>query len=221
MSPMNVSWARRMGSSKAFRILAVAAGLAAAMPAWPEDLGRVGPVYPVAEPDLLELIEARLKAKQKSGELARIEREFLLRSRQAIESPRPVEGLVRTRMPRTFYYDPSVTVPDAVRDHEGRVLVAAGTRVNPLDYVSLSNHLVFFDARDRAQTRKALDLYRQYQGRVRLILVGGSYIDFMKRHDMRVYYDQHGLLVQRLGIRQVPALVSQEGKRLRIDELNA
>jgi len=208
-----------MGSSKVLRTWAVFAGLAAALPAWPEDLGRVGPVYPVAEPDLLKLIEARLKAKQESGELARIEREFLDRSRQTIESPRPVDGLARTRAPRTFHYDPSVTAQDPVRDHEGRVLVAAGTRVNPLDYVSLSNHLVFFDARDRAQTRKALDLHRLYQGRVRLILVGGSYIDFMRRHDMRVYYDQQGLLVQRLGIRQVPALVSQDGKRLRIDEI--
>lgn len=207
--------------SRAFQIMSITVGLAVAMSAWPEDLDRVGPVYPVAEPDLLKLIESRLKAKQNSGELARIEREFLDRSRRAIESPQPVEGLVSTRTPRTFYYDPSVTVPESVRDHDGKVLVVAGTQVNPLDYVSLSNHLIFFDARDRAQTRKALDLYRQYQGRVRLILVGGSYIDFMKRHNMRVYYDQQGLLVQRLGIRQVPALVSQDGKRLRIDELKS
>ena len=41
----------------------------------------------------------------------------------------------------------------------------------------------------------------------------------MKRHDLRVYYDQRGLLVQRLGIHQVPALVTQEGRMLRIDEL--
>jgi len=34
-----------------------------------------------------------------------------------------------------------------------------------------------------------------------------------------VFFDQQGLLVRRLGIRQVPALVTQEGKRLRIDEL--
>jgi len=33
------------------------------------------------------------------------------------------------------------------------------------------------------------------------------------------YYDQQGVLTRRLGIAQVPALVSQEGKRLRVDEL--
>jgi conjugal transfer pilus assembly protein TraW len=34
-----------------------------------------------------------------------------------------------------------------------------------------------------------------------------------------VYFDQQGLLIRRLGITQVPALVSQEGLHLRIDEL--
>jgi conjugal transfer pilus assembly protein TraW len=188
-------------------------------PAWPEDMGRVGPVYPVAEPDLLELIQSRLQQKQKSGELDRIERDFRDRSRRSIESPQPVAGLVRTRSPRTFHFDPSVSVPETLRDHEGKVLVAAGTRVNPLDFVSLSNHLILFDARDSAQTRKALALRRHYQGRVHLILTGGSFIDFMQRFDVRVYFDQQGLLVRRLGIHQVPALVTQEGKRLRIEEL--
>ena len=188
-------------------------------PAWPEDLGQVGPVYPVAEPDLLELIQSRLQQKQNSGELARIERDFRDRSRRSIESPQPVAGLVRTRTPRTYHFDPSVTVSETLRDHEGKVLVAAGTRVNPLDFVSLSNHLIFFDARDSAQAQKAMSLRGHYQGRAHLILTGGSYIDFMKRFDVRVYFDQQGLLVRRLGIRQVPALVTQEGKRLRIDEL--
>jgi conjugal transfer pilus assembly protein TraW len=190
-----------------------------AAPAYALDLGRVGPVWPVAEPDLLALIQTRLEEKQRSGELARIQAEFEARSRRAIESPAPVAGLVRTRTPRSFLFDPTVTTPEPVRDHEGRVLVAAGTRVNPLDYVGLSQPLIFFDARDRDQVGVALALRQRHQGRARLILTGGSFIDFMKRHDLRVYYDQQGLLVQRLGIRQVPALVTQEGRMLRIDEL--
>ena len=34
-----------------------------------------------------------------------------------------------------------------------------------------------------------------------------------------VYYDQEGTLVRKLGITGVPAIVSQEGSRLRIDEV--
>ena len=183
------------------------------------DLGRVGPVWPVAEPDLLALIQSRLEEKQRSGELARIQAEFEARSRRTLESPAPVAGLARTRTPRSFLFDPTVTATDTVRDPEGKVLVAAGTRVNPLDYVSLSQPLIFFDARDRGQVSAALALRQHHRGRAHLILTGGSYIDFMRRHDLRVYYDQQGLLVRRLGIRQVPALVTQEGRMLRIDEL--
>jgi conjugal transfer pilus assembly protein TraW len=41
----------------------------------------------------------------------------------------------------------------------------------------------------------------------------------MRAWKQTVYYDQGGSLVRRLGIRQVPAIVSQDGKRLRIDEV--
>ena len=51
------------------------------------------------------------------------------------------------------------------------------------------------------------------------ILTAGSYLDLMKSWRVPVYYDQQGVLVRRFGITQVPALVSQEGMRLRIDEL--
>lgn len=188
-------------------------------PAHALDLGRVGPVWPVAEPDLLALIQSRLEEKQRSGELARIQAEFEARSRRTLESPAPVAGLARTQTPRSFLFDPTVSAPDTVRDPEGKVLVAAGTRVNPLDYVGLSQPLIFFDARDRDQVKTALALRQRHRGRAHLILTGGSFIDFMRRHDLRVYYDQQGLLVRHLGIRQVPALVTQEGRMLRIDEL--
>ena len=85
--------------------------------------------------------------------------------------------------------------------------------------VSLSKPLYFFDARDPRQVREARAVIDAHRGQVKLILTGGSYMDLMRRWKLRVYYDQQGALVSQLGIRVVPALVSQEGKRLRIDEL--
>ena len=55
--------------------------------------------------------------------------------------------------------------------------------------------------------------------RVKPLLTGGSYLDLMQSWGVPIYYDQQGRLTQRLGIAQVPALVSQEGQRLRVDEL--
>ena len=44
-------------------------------------------------------------------------------------------------------------------------------------------------------------------------------LELVKAWRVPVYYDQQGTLTRRFGIGQVPALVSQEGLRLRIDEV--
>jgi conjugal transfer pilus assembly protein TraW len=67
--------------------------------------------------------------------------------------------------------------------------------------------------------KHARELSGRYAGRIKPILTGGSYLDLMKDWRVPVYYDQSGTLTRRFGIRQVPALVSQDGLRLRIDEL--
>ena len=54
---------------------------------------------------------------------------------------------------------------------------------------------------------------------MKVILTGGAYLDLMRRWQRPVFYDQQGNLTTKLGIRQVPALGTQDGRRLRIDEL--
>jgi conjugal transfer pilus assembly protein TraW len=183
------------------------------------NLGVVGPTYKIDEPHLLEDIEKRLREKQRTGELQRLADAAQRRGVAAVREPAPVEGLRPTEQPRTFHIDPSFTLDRNISDHRGRLLFAAGTRKNPLEVVSLSRHLLFFDARDPRQVRHARELKLRYAGRVKPILTAGSYLDLMKAWREPVYYDQSGALTRRLGIRQVPALVSQDGLRLRVDEL--
>ena len=194
-------------------MLSAGAGLGAA------DLGTLGPTYAIAEPHLLDFIERRLRDKERSGELQRLLQEAQARGIDAVKQPPAVAGLQATQTARTFYVDPSFTLDRNIVDAQGRLLFAAGTRKNPLDVVSLSKHLLFFDARDRRQVMRARELIARYEGKVKPILTGGSYLDLMKAWRVSVYFDQQGTLTQRLGIRQVPALVSQEGTRLRIDEI--
>ena len=184
-----------------------------------DDLGVIGPVYPIAERDMLASIEQKLRAKERSGELAAIKRQATDRMLKAIEEPQPVTGIVKAQKARTYYFDPSVVSPYAITDEVGRVLIPAGTRVNPLDTVTLSKQLLFFDARDPQQVSKAKELIDRSAGKLKLIVTGGSYMNLMRRWKLAVYYDQEGVLVRKLGIHAVPALVSQDGKRLRIDEL--
>ena len=183
------------------------------------DLGVIGPTYGIAEPHLLADIERRLREKERSGELQRLMDEARTRGIDAVRQPTPVASVHVTDTPRTFYVDPSFTLDRNIVDGSGRLLFAAGTRKNPLEVVSLSKRLLFFDARDRRQVTRARELMSSYEGRVKPILTGGSYLDLMKSWRIPVYYDQQGVLTRRLGIRQVPALVSQEGQRLRIDEV--
>ena len=183
------------------------------------DLGVIGPTYEISEPHLLQMIEQRLRAKERSGELGRLEAQVRERGIATVKNPPPVTGLRATETVRTFYFDPSFTLDRNILGPQGELLFAAGTRKNPLEVVSLSRHLLFFDARDPRQVGRARQLIALYQGRVKPILVGGAYLDLMQSWHVPVYYDQQGLLTRRLGITQVPALVSQDGLRLRIDEL--
>lgn len=183
------------------------------------DAGTIGPTYEIAEPHLLQMIEQRLRAKERSGEMAKLMDQARTRGMDAVRHPAPVANVHATTSARTFYVDPTYTLARNVLGSQGEMLFAAGTRFNPLDVVALSRHLLFFDARDSKQVHRASELVKLYQGKVKAILTGGSYLDLMKAWQLPVYYDQQGLLVRKLGITQVPALVSQEGRRLRVDEI--
>jgi conjugal transfer pilus assembly protein TraW len=180
---------------------------------------RAGPVYPIAEPDMLEEIEAKLRGMERSGALAAKIDEAVKRSTHSAQYPKPVAGLSATKTARTYYFDPSVASNADIKDAEGKTVVAAGTTVNPLDYVSLTEWLLFFDGNDPRQVRLAEAIGKRFDWAVKPILVGGGPLDLMRKWKRRVFFDQGGSLTGRLGIANVPAMVTQEGKRLRIDEL--
>ena len=184
-----------------------------------QDLGVIGPVYAIAEPHLIEVIQTRLRDLQANGELSRLQRQSQARMQRQVEEPTPVAGITKTTRARSFLHDPSIEVPYAITDAQGGVIVAPGTRVNPLDSVSLPRPLLFIDARDATQLQRARTLLRERQGRLKLILTAGSWLELMRRWKQPVFYDQQGHLTKRLGIEHVPCLVTQENNRLRIDEL--
>jgi conjugal transfer pilus assembly protein TraW len=183
------------------------------------ELGVVGPTYEITEPDLSEVIQARLKRMETTGQLARKQKEYRDRVIGGIEAPKAVPGVRTTEEPRTYHVDPTQTVDRDIRNAEGVTLYARGVKVNPLDHVSLTRKLLFFDARDSRQVAFAKRRLNDLSGKSKPILVAGEPLKLMRAWKQTVYYDQGGSLVRRLGIRQVPAIVSQDGKRLRIDEV--
>jgi len=194
--------------------LALTAGAAGAV-----DHGRIGPVYPVREPDMLEWIEQRVAAKVASGEALRYQQQQAEKIEKKLINPEPLQSVSKAVKGRTLYFDPTFTVSENVTDDRGQILVAAGTSINPLDRVGLSRPLIFFDARDPTQVAFAKRYLDAHASLAKPILVGGSYFDLMKSWQTPVYFDQQSALIRKLGIKHVPAIVVQEGKRLRIDEI--
>lgn len=182
-------------------------------------LGQVGPVYEIQEQDMLEWIEKKVADKTKNGEALRYQQEQSRKIKQKIENPEPLRSVSKAVKNRVSFFDPTFTVTENVLGESGQILVPAGTTINPLDRVGLSKPLIFFDARDPAQVEFAHKFLAKRDGLAKPILVGGSYIDLMKRWQTVVYFDQQSALIRKLGIKYVPAIVMQDGKRLRIDEI--
>jgi len=198
--------------------LVLSLGLGLVTPAAAIDAGRVGPVYGIRETDFLDEIAKTVKAKVDSGEWKKLQDEARRRATAGLANPRPIAGIATATTRRTWLFDPSVVLSKSIPDANGRVMYPAGTRVNPLDTVSLPQPLLFFDGRDPQQITVALGLFRHYKGAVTPILVAGSWQKLGREWKRQVYFDQQGKMVQQLGIQAVPALVTQEDRALRIEE---
>lgn len=181
------------------------------------DLGVVGPVYPIAEQDMLQTIEHRLTALEESGELTRLEEDAKARYQAYVERPEGVQ-LPRATKNRTYHVDPSITVPYDIKDHEGRIIHPAGTTVNPLNYITLSKQLLFFDGDDPVQVEWARSMIDGDPLHIKPILTNGPILALMKEWQVRLYFDQKGILIQRFRIQKLPATVDQDGQQLKVVE---
>lgn len=181
------------------------------------DYGQAGQTFPVIEPDLLATIEARLKRAEASGEMARINAEFAARVGAKVRRPDPVRGITPAEQPRSWDYDPAVTLEQDIRDQKGQLIAAAGQRINPLDFVTIRQDLVFIDGDNAAQMEWATARYSDLQAKI--ILVSGSPIAEMTRRQRRFYFDQDGRLTGKFGIEHTPAVVKPAGKVMRVSEI--
>lgn len=179
-----------------------------------QDFGVHGHVYPIEEPCLLTYIQEKLFKMQSDGELVLRQEALKNAVSHRLQNPASVPGLISTQKPRSFYYDPSITLPRDLKNQNGVLIHGKGTRVNALSYRSLSRKLLFI----QGENADHLAFAQKLKG-LKVILVSGNPFQTHELLKEPVYFDQGGVLVKKLGINQVPALVSQEGMRLKIQEI--
>ena len=188
-------------------------------PLFAKELKTIGTLYEIKETDILQVIEEKLTKLQETGDLKKMEEEMMEITKAYVKHPKPVRNLTKTKEPRHFEHDPTVVVKDDLKDTKGNIFYRKGARINPLKVFSLTKPLVFINGDDKEQLNWALKLEEKNNQEAILILVQGPVFELMNTLKRPLYFDQGGWLVHKLGIQQVPAVVSQEGEHLRIEEV--
>lgn len=201
----------------------------AALAGWPvvsalhaADHGQMGETFPIIEADLLATIETRLRTLEANGGIERLQNQMREQAVASVRRPRPVAGITPATARREWLFDPSMVLEDDIVDAKGNLIAARGTRVNPLDHVSLGQDLVFVDGTDAAQIDWAVRTFSAAMAKV--IFVAGSPFDAMKPYQRRFWFDQGGQLTSKFGIRHTPAVVTSAAgsngiKALKISEV--
>lgn len=178
-----------------------------------KDFGTRAQTFEIREESFLEMINRRLQKLKESGEMVSLEESVKKRVRERINRPTPVAGISKATENRVHYFDPTLVVENDIRDHKGRLIHAKGTKINPLETISWGTPILLIDGDDETQVIWAL----QQSGKITLI--NGAPLQLEETHKRPFYFDQAGILTKKFNIRQVPARISQEGKRLLIEEI--
>lgn len=183
-----------------------------------------GELYAIAEPDMLSVIEERTKNFDWKPVMARAQE-------RAAKNLRPGFDLPTATQDGTAYFVPTFRVPHDIKspskDGAGQVLLAKGGQtINLLDYTRLQVPVIVFDPSDKRQAQMVKRWIQQPEfANADLFVVGFNLqaIDAktpvtveIAQSYKRPVYPFLAKLNERFGVQAVPAIVQQEGPRLRI-----
>jgi conjugal transfer pilus assembly protein TraW len=180
------------------------------------DLGRIGPTWPIAEPDLAEILKARaahldLPARAQAA-MARFWRRV------------PAVTLPPAQTTATRRFRPEARTSSDLNDDRGRRLLPAGSRLNPLQTLPLTARILVLDAQDPHELAWARIQRHPNNTTIHLIAnpdrEGGwdSWQALQQQLDAPPFLlDRH--LADRLRVRATPSLIEAEGAELVVREI--
>lgn len=169
--------------------------------------GKVASAYSIKEEDIAEMM------KRKVPKLEEAVKKYVA-SGEALKKfnlTRYDNQFARAEKKRVYYIDPTYTVSEDIKDHNGAVVVRAGETYNPLDMVSVGKY-IFINGNRPEEVEMALKgNYRQ------IILVSGDALKLAKKHQVRFFHaDDQIMRVFR--IERLPLTIEQEGRLIRATE---
>ena len=188
-----------------------------------KDFGKQGTSFEVKEEGFIAMIKRKLSGLNMEEQ----ERKMQELAKRKVEEPTAVAGITRAKKQTSHSFDPSYVLDQDIYLPSGKLLYAAGTKVNPLDHMSWEGKLVFIDSRDRQQVEWVRESYLQEpkskkeseEKSAKIILVAGRPLELERELEKEIYFDQFGELTSKFNIAHVPATVEQEEKYLRITEV--
>lgn len=184
-----------------------------------KDFGIKGPVYEIAEKNLLSLMRDRFQEMQQNGEWGKFKQSIQGEVESKVKMPKSVKGITPATQSRSWEYDPTWTLQHAIVDEQGRLIARKGQTVNPLDYIPLLETLVFVDATLDKEIHYLEKMLLNEKKTVKIVLINGNVADLAKRLNRPIYFDQRGQITERFGIKHTPGLVRQQGRVLAIEEI--
>lgn len=207
-----------------------------ALPISAKPLGTVGQVFPIAEMDMLDWINARLAVLDENGEMDKMKNQFKEQVKQTVQRPKPVDNISTTTSPRSYLVDPSLTLSQDIKDANGNILFPKGLRINPFDAstwpnghmlppVALSKTLVFFDGDDKQQLSWAVAFQQSFKQQhpdkhIKWILTKGAPEQVANILQERIYFDQGGNITRNLKINHIPTTAEQAKTNWQITEFD-
>lgn len=197
-------------------LIAVALALAlVSAPCDAVELGTVGATYPIAEKDLMERFKEVIAGLDKDKLIKEIQEKG---KKQILEyRPRDLLTLPAATKDDSFSVDMTWTLPFDIPDGKGGLIYPKGFTFNPLNHVYYTRTLVFIDASDKRQVDWLLASPFSKKLSARIMLTGGSYYDFIRKHRRHVFYAPRSV-VERLRLRYVPAVAVQQGTKMVVYE---
>ncbi|MFZ5862397.1 MAG: hypothetical protein ACOYXR_06135 [Nitrospirota bacterium] len=172
---------------------------------------RLGPTYPILEPDWSTWLPAQMQKRLEKQSLG-LPRD---RVRSALRRQDRDLDLPEAMTPRTYTVDPTVRVPRPATDLVGRNL-AAGEALNPMSYLAGFRPILIIDGGKDRHVQWAKRILARTNSIV--LALSGDVPALSARLGAPVYFAPP-LLLERLSITRAPVVVSGEGGLVRVDEV--